>query len=103
MKAIRVKKKVKGSYHSVHWLTDDESTRCGIDVDTLDVVEELDVEELPATEGCRNCSRSAEPWARPKPTIVEPFGYALTATRGRISRMGPLRHTGRSGHGHRLQ
>lgn len=105
MKAIRVRQKRKAEFFSVHWLTDDELTRCGLDVDELHVVDDLDLEELPSVEGCRQCARNLTGYTKPKPKPADPTYYLHTspASNGRLSKTGPLRQSGRSGHGHRLR
>lgn len=104
MKAIRVRKKGKGERYAAHFLVDDELTRCGLNVDKLNVVEDLDVQELSPIEGCVNCVRFTQGWEKPKPTVESsPFGYALPASRGRISKVGKLRSSGQSGHGNLLR
>lgn len=105
MKAIRVRKKTKDERYAYHWLTDDELTRCGLDVDELHVVDDLELDELPSVEGCRGCARNVDGWKKPKPPPVEPTYYlhASPASKGRLSKTGPLRQSGRSGHGHRLR
>jgi hypothetical protein len=103
VRAIRVRKRSKGDLYAIHWLTDDESTRCGLDVDDLQVTAEFDdLDRLPPLEACGSCSRVVEGWTKP---VEEqgPIRQIANAPRGRISKAGPLRHTARSGHGHPLR
>lgn len=106
MRAIRVKKRSKGNHYGAHWLTDDEGTRCGLSVDGLEIVEELELETLPPLEACGSCARTVEsvPHQNLGRNLDEPRYYrqALPASYGRSSSSGKLRHTGQSGHGHRL-
>lgn len=116
MRAVRIRKATTAAAgrYAVHWLTDDDGTVCGLDLETLTVVEELaDVDVLPSVEGCRSCARAV---AREKDPdygrsrrvndSVDTHLLGLPATaalRGRVSKVGPLRRgTGRSGHGNRL-
>lgn len=102
MRAIRVRKRSSGEHYTTHFLTDDESTRCGRDVDDLDVVAEFDLETLPPLEACGGCNRVVDGWVKPDHD-QGPARQVAAASMGRVSRAGPLRHTARSGHGHRLR
>jgi hypothetical protein len=103
VRAIRVRKRSKGEHYAIHWLTDDELTRCGRDVDDLDVVAEFDdLDTLPPLEACGGCSRVVEGWTKPAQD-QGPIRQIANASLGRVSKAGPLRHTARSGHGHALR
>lgn len=100
MRAVRIKKRGHGNPgFTVHWLTDADGTRCGLDTDTLNIAEELDVERLPLVEGCRGCARIAGELPSRERDWPEPYwanNHALPASHGRLSTTGPLSHTGRS-------
>lgn len=105
MKAVRVLKrgKVRG-LHAVHLLRDEEDTVCGIPVDELQVVEDLDLEMLPALEGCGLCRRIQEGWKRIElPKSVGETRVFLEPSFGTIRRTGPLSHGARGHRGSRLR
>lgn len=107
--AIRVRKRGRGEYFSIHWLTDADGTVCGLDVAALDVVETLFLEDLPRLEACGACLRSSGGWKPGLARLEAPpeeqvdrweAGYGVA---GRVSKQGKLRQTGKSGHGNRLR
>lgn len=106
MKAIRVRKRTKGGI-AAHWLTDADGTKCGLDVERLDVLEELELAKLPPLEACIGCQRIVDriPQVNAARDDDAPsfYRHALPASYGRSSGSGKLRQTGASGHGHRLR
>jgi hypothetical protein len=98
MRAIRVPKK-RG--YAVHWLTDDEATRCGKDVAGMTDAVELDLEELPPLEACGSCNRATLGWSKP---ASERFVRQTAESRsGTFSRAGKLHRGPRGGHGHAIR
>lgn len=103
MRAIRAQRAGQRGV-TAHWLVDDELTCCGRDVDDMNVIEDLDLEELPLLEACGGCVRCRDGFTKPEREYIglDRWGAPLPAPRGRISRTGKLRQSGRSGHGSRL-
>lgn len=108
MRAVQVRPRGRGNpERRVHWLHDDGlRTLCGTLLTKLDVTNaDLEVENLPGgAEGCIGCERVLQGWKKSKVEPVDERWYrtALPASKGRVSKAGPLRQTGRSGHGHRI-
>lgn len=107
--AIRVQQRGRGAMTSIHWLTDADGTACGRDIADLDVIETLFLEDLPRLEACRACLRTSGGWVKGLARLEAPDDEKIDrwaagrAEKGRVSKAGPLRQTGRSGHGHALQ
>lgn len=94
MNAIRVRKRGRGmsEHYKAHWLLDPGRTYCGLHVDDLAVVEQLELEKLPALEECRMCTRVVGDW------IVNPHNaervdrVVSNPQPGRLRTTGPLHH-----------
>jgi hypothetical protein len=114
MRAIRFQKLNRlgkpGPYHVWHFLTDEEGTRCGLDLTEIKAIplEERDLEKLPPVEACQLCARTVGDDVihrkSDSPHVgLSRYAHAVNAPKGRISKHGPLRQTGKSGHGNPLQ
>lgn len=104
MKAIRVRKGGRGGVlFTVHWLSDEEETRCGRAIDDLNIVDDLDLEKLPELEACGLCRRLVDGWKPPPRPADEEFRYFSEPAPGRLRTTGPLSHGARSRHGRRLR
>lgn len=104
MKAVRVAKVRRGEptgLHAVHLLLDPGRTYCGLHVDELQVVDELDVERLPAgVEACMACGRVHEGWPREMSPPAE--RVISNPAPGRFRKAGPLNHGTRRRGGRQL-
>lgn len=98
MRAIRVEKggKMRGLF-LVHALLDPERTMCGRKPKELDVIERLEIEKLPARDGCRSCLRVLEHWTQPEREKIGLSRYTHgREAPGRVRKTGPLNHGLRS-------
>lgn len=104
MKAIRVRKRVKGEHYAVHLLADEEETVCRLQLDEIDSVADLDIETLPPLEGCGSCRRIADGWTPVSPrNSIDESRVTLSPSLGSIRRTGPLQHGTRRHRGSRLR
>jgi hypothetical protein len=88
-----------------HWLGGPGRTLCGRNPADLEVVAELELDRLPAVEGCRGCVRTADGWTPDAPGSSGYLGEArVTAApaAGRMRTTGPLAHGTRSRGSRRL-
>lgn len=93
MDAIRISKKSKagGTEHFMVHVVVAGRTLCGRRVEDLDVIAEMEIEKLPALEGCRGCDRVDTGWIKPGHTLTD-RGVTLPSAPGRSRSAGPLNH-----------
>jgi len=102
VRAIRVQRRAQTGGYTAHWLLDEGRTFCGRDPAGLDVVEELELERLPAVEACRACERAADGWTPPERTGLGADRVTAPPAGGRMRTVGPLSHGTRPRHGRRV-
>ena len=86
--AIRIR---TSSCFTVHALETSAKTLCGRKTAGMEIIDRLELESLPAFEGCRNCLRVRNGWS--KPAVLDGISK-ITAepAPGRLRTTGPLRH-----------
>jgi len=91
MRVVRVQKRSYGGI-VVHALLDPERTFCGRKPAELDVVEELELDKLPALEGCNGCRRALDGWTPPARIAPAELRIVAPPAPGRLRTTGSLSH-----------
>lgn len=75
-----------------HWVDDDRWTACGLRIQTLAIVDRLQLDELGGGVCCSKCAT-----IRARPVFTQPTSAFVSSPRpGRLIKAGPLYHGARS-------
>jgi hypothetical protein len=92
MKALKVAKRAKAGGYTYHWLIDSERTACGRRPAELQIVDQLELERLPAVEACHHCVRTLDGWVPEQPRNSAEIKITAEPQGGRLRTTGALSH-----------